>query len=215
MLVIPNVLHPDELARVRALLEDGPWVDGAATAGARARRVKNNDQLGAGPESAEAGRIVRAALERSALFTAAALPARVLAPTFSRYAPGQGYGDHVDNALRQDGVGRLRADLSVTLFLSAPEDYEGGELVIGGAAQAWKLPAGAALLYPATSVHRVEPVTRGMRLAAVTWVQSLVRDGEARALLFEMDGAIRALGDHPSAVRLTGVWHNLLRRWMA
>lgn len=216
MLVLSDILSAAELAAVRASIEAGAWVPGAETAGTQARRVKDNDQLDPGSEEAiAAGRAVMAALERSPRFMAAALPARILPPTFSRYGPGQGYGAHVDNALRFEGGAPVRADVSATLFLSDPDDYDGGALVVetGSAAQHVKLPAGALVVYPSTSVHRVEQVTRGTRLAAVIWAQSLVRDADARAMLFELDGAIQALGEHPSAVTLTGVYHNLLRRW--
>jgi PKHD-type hydroxylase len=216
MRVIPELLNADELAEVNALLDGGPWQSGAATAGAQARRIKDNAQLDPDSTAArEAGRIVQAALDRSPLFVAAALPARTLPPIFSRYAPGQGYGPHVDNALRRTDQGTLRADISATLFLSPPEDYDGGELVIetGAARQAVKLPAGALVLYPSTSVHQVAPVPRGVRQAAVLWIESLVRDPAAREILLELDSAVQSLGDHPSALRLTGVYHNLLRRW--
>lgn len=216
MHVIAELLTPDELERVRAILADGSWEAGAATAGPQAQRVKDNDQLSPGSAAAaEAGAIVRAALDRSAGFFTAALPRRVLAPLFSRYAPGQSYGAHVDNALRREDGAWLRADLSATLFLAPPDSYEGGALIVedGAAAHRVRLPAGALVLYPATAVHRVEPVTRGARLAAVLWIQSMVRDAEARRILIELDAAVRQLGDHPSAVRLTGVYHNLLRRW--
>lgn len=216
MRVVTDLLSADELARVRDLLVGGDWSNGAATAGPQARRIKHNNQLDPGCAAArEAGAIVLAALERSPLFVAAALPARILPPTFSRYAPGQGYGPHVDNALRLEGGGRLRADVSATLFLSAPEEYDGGELVIedGAASQRVKLPAGALVLYGSTFIHQVAPVTSGTRLAAVIWAESLVRDSAARDMLFELDTTIQTLGDHPSALRLTGVYHNLLRRW--
>lgn len=216
MRVVTDLLNADELARVRDLLADGDWRDGAATAGAQARRIKHNDQLDPGCAAArEAGAIVLAALERAPLFVTATLPARILLPTFSRYVPGQGYGPHVDNALRLEGGGRLRADVSATLFLSPPDAYEGGELVIedGAASQRVKLAAGALVLYPSTHIHHVTPVTRGTRLAAVIWAESLIRDAAARDMLFELDTAIQTLGDHPSALRLTGVYHNLLRRW--
>jgi PKHD-type hydroxylase len=216
MRVVTDLLSADELAQVRGLLAGGDWRDGAATAGAQARRIKRNEQLDPACAAArEAGAIVLAALERSPLFVAAALPARILPPVFSRYVPGQGYGPHVDNALRYEAGERLRADVSATLYLSAPEDYDGGELVIenGAASQPVKLPAGALVLYPSTFIHQVAPVTSGTRLAAVIWAESLVRDHAARDILFELDAAVQGLGDHPSALRLTGVYHNLLRRW--
>lgn len=216
MRVIPDLLTADELAQLTGLVARGPWIPGATTAGARARAVKDNAQLEPGSAAArEAGAIVLAALGRSALFVSAALPDRISPPLFSRYEPGQGYGAHVDNAMQADAAGRLRADVSATLFLAAPDTYDGGELVVeeGSAAQRVKLPAGALILYPSTSLHRVEPVTRDARLAAVFWVQSLVRDAGARQILFELDGAIQAIGDHDAALRLSAVYHNLLRRW--
>lgn len=216
MRVIAELLSTDELAQVRALLARGVWHSGEDTAGGQARQAKANDQLDPGStEAQQAASIVLSALERAPLFVSAALPARILPPLFSRYGPGQGYGPHVDNALRRDAAGPLRTDVSATLFLSPPEDYDGGELVIedGVASQRVKLPAGAILLYPSTSIHQVAPVTRGTRLAAVIWAESLVRDPAARDILFELDAAVRGLGDHPSALRLTGVYHNLLRRW--
>lgn len=214
--VIADLLTPDEMARLRTLLADGPWEEGAATAGAQARRVKHNHQLAPASAAAmEASAIVRAALDRSAGFFNMALPRRMLTPLFSRYRPGESYGAHVDNALRREGGAWIRADLSATLFLSPPDSYEGGALIVedGAAAHRVRLPAGALALYPSTAVHRVEPVTAGARLAAVLWIESLVRDAGARRILYELDGAVRQLGDHPSAVRLTGVYHNLLRRW--
>ena len=216
MLVVPDLLTAEELARLRAVLDAAPWVPGTVTAGARAGAVKDNDQVDMFSDAArEAGALVVAALERSALFVSAALPARIAAPLFSRYRAGQGYGPHVDNAMRFDGAGRLRADVSATLFLAPPDAYDGGELVVedGSASQRVKLAAGSLVVYPSTSLHRVEPVTRGARLAAVIWAQSMVRDPGARRILFDLDGAIQAIGGHPSALRLTAVYHNLLRRW--
>lgn len=216
MQVIAELLTPDEVARIRAIIAAGPWEAGAATAGHLAQRAKANAQLAAAsPAAADAGAIVRAALDRSPAFLAAALPRTVLPPLFSRYAPGEAYGPHVDNALRRSGSGWVRTDLSVTLFLSPPESYEGGALLIadGAASHRVKLPAGTAILYPADTIHQVEPVGAGERLAAVIWVESLVGDAAARRILLELDGAVQQLGDHPSALRLTGIYHNLLRRW--
>jgi PKHD-type hydroxylase len=216
--VIPDLLTAAECHEIRRLLAEAPWQPGATTAGAAARAVKANMQVDATSEQgAEAGRRVRAALERTPLFVSAALPARISQPVFSRYGDGQAYGAHVDNAIRFDGDSRLRADVSATLFLSDPHEYAGGELVIesGSATQRVKLPAGALLVYPSTSLHRVEPVTSGERMVSVVWVQSFVRDAAARDLLFELDAAIQSLGEHPAALRLGHVYHNLLRRWAA
>lgn len=218
---IPQVLCADELAQARALLADSPWADGRGSAGPQAAAVKRNQQLPAGSDAARALQsLVLGALDRHALFFSAALPRRVLPPMFNRYAGGGHYGDHVDQAIRQGAPGqRLRTDLSCTLFLGDPADYDGGELVIADHAggQRFKLPAGDALLYPATQLHRVEPVGRGERLACVFWVESLVRSDSQRQLLFDMDLALMRLrsrhGEDDDTLRLTGCYHNLLRQW--
>lgn len=216
------LLDTAAVARVRAIVDAGDWVDGNATSGPQSALAKRNRQLPEDGQAARtAGEIVCAALGRAPLFVAAALPARVFPPLFNRYAPGDGFGTHVDNAVRQVGNtgARVRADLSATLFLSDPDDYAGGGLIAEGRGDApIKLPAGHLLLYPATTLHRVEPVTRGVRIASFFWVQSLVRDGAARAVLFDLDRAIQTLAvergqaDEP-VIRLTGVYHNLLRMW--
>jgi PKHD-type hydroxylase len=221
LLPIPDVLDAAQLAQVRALLAAGEWIDGNATSGPQAALAKRNRQLAEGTSAArEAGGIVLDALGRSPAFVAAALPLKVFPPLFNAYAGGEAFGAHVDNAIRMQRGGdfRLRSDLSATLFLS--DDYDGGELVIedAGGERRVKLAAGSLVLYPASSVHRVEPVTRGERLASFFWVQSMVRDAGARALLFDLDRAVQrvagALGqDHRAAIELTGVYHNLLRRW--
>jgi len=222
LLHIPDVLTQTEVRHCRAALDAAEWVDGAATAGFQSARVKNNAQLAEDSAAArELGEIVLAALSRSPLFASAALPAKVFPPLFNRYAGGQAFGNHVDNAIRQVRGGglRLRTDISATLFLSAPEEYDGGELIVDDTygPHGAKLPAGHLVLYPATSLHRVTPVTRGARLASFFWIQSLVRDDAERTLLFDMDLAIIRLrervGDDASVVALTGVYHNLLRRW--
>lgn len=220
---IDGVLRPGEAAMMRARLEGADWRDGRATAGYQSALAKANGQLDEGdPLARSLGAEVTAAAERSLLFQAAALPEAIYPPLFSRYRPGDRFDAHVDNAFRSlpDGRGRLRTDLSATLFLSEPETYDGGELTIEDAygAQAIKLPAGAMVLYPATSLHSVAPVTRGERLAAVFWVQSLVADDGCRAILFDMDISLQRLradnGDaHPALITLTGCYHNLLRRW--
>ena len=233
LLHIPQVLTTDELAQARTLLADAPWTEGRSTAGAQAATVKHNQQLPVVSVAALALQaLVLGALDRHPLFFSAALPKRVLPPMFNRYGgeanPGGHYGDHVDQAIRQIPTGahagqRLRTDLSCTLFLAEPADYDGGELVItdtnlGGLGQPRvKLPAGDAVLYPGTHVHRVEPVTRGQRLASFFWIESLVRSDEQRRLLFDMDLALMKLrsrdGESAEAVSLTGTYHNLLRLW--
>ena len=221
MLRVPQVLTPGEVARVRAIVDAGDWADGNATSGHQSALAKRNHQL---PEesaaAAEAGRIVLDALGRSALFVAAALPLKVYPPLFNRYAGGDAFGAHVDSAvrIRRGSDFRIRSDLSATLFLTDPDDYDGGALLSGEDGQEIRLPAGDMILYPASTLHRVTPVSRGARTACFFWVQSMVRDEAARATLFELDGAIQSVaadrGQADDAViRLTGVYHNLLRRW--
>lgn len=219
---IRGLLDAQQLTAVRKLLEEGSWEDGRATAGFQSARVKHNLQLTQGSATArQAGDIVVRALERHSDFISAALPRHVYPPLFNRHDPGMSFGSHVDNAVRQvPGTHhRLRIDVSATLFLNPAEDYDGGELVIEDTfgAHAVKLAAGDLVVYPASSLHHVRPVTRGARLAAFFWVQSMVRDDGARTLLFEMDSAIRELtaagADGGALLRLTGCYHNLLRRW--
>jgi PKHD-type hydroxylase len=223
LIVIPQVLDGDGVARLRAVVDAGEWVDGNVTSGPQAALAKRNEQLA---ESSAAGRegggIVLDALGRSPLFIAAALPLRIFPPLFNRYAGGQDFGTHVDNAVRiqRGSEFRVRSDLSATLFLADPGSYEGGELLIEGqfGAQAVKLPAGDMVLYPSSSLHRVTPVTGGTRVASFFWIQSMVRDDGARRLLFELDQSVQRLAgqlgqDDRSVVELTGVYHNLLRRW--
>jgi len=225
LLHIPGVLDAAQVAEFRKRLVVAGWADGRITAGYQSARAKNNRQLPQDdPVARELSVAVRTALNRSPLFFAAALPRRVFTPLFNRYAVGNGFGDHVDNAVRyEQSPGQagqpVRTDLSATLFLSGPEEYDGGELVIGATSgsQRVKLPAGDMVLYSATTIHRVEAITRGERLASFLWVQSMVRDDGKRALLFDLDVAIQKLNqdhaDHPSAVELVGVYNNLLRRW--
>lgn len=223
LLHIPELLAGEALARAQALLARTTWVDGRITAGAQAATVKNNQQVAAGSaELPELQSIVLAALERHPLFFSAALPKRVLPPFFNRYGgSANAYGAHVDQAIRYhpDGAQRVRTDVSCTLFLADPADYEGGELVIQDTygAPRIKLPAGDLVLYPGTSVHRVEPVRSGFRVASVFWIESLVRSDEQRRLLHEMDMALLRLrsrhGETEEAVALTGTYHNLLRLW--
>ncbi|MGC5795925.1 Fe2+-dependent dioxygenase [Sphingomonas sp. NFX23] len=223
LIAIPDVLDAAGVARVRALIDHAEWIDGNATSGPQSALAKRNEQL---PEDSVAAReaagMVLDALGRSALFVAAALPLKVFPPLFNRYAGGQDFGLHVDNAIRMKrGTDfRIRSDLSATLFLDDPATYDGGELVIEDqfGPQSVKLPAGHMVLYPASSLHRVTPVTRGMRTASFFWLQSMVRDDGARRILFDLDQGVQAVaaaqgqGD-PATVRLTGVYHNLLRRW--
>ena len=225
LVAVPALLSPDQLSEVQRLVGEGKWEDGKKTAGQQSELAKRNLQLSASSAEAQAaGRIVMDALASNGLFMSAALPDRVFPPLFNRYDAGAGHGfdNHVDNAIRylEDKSNRIRTDLSATLFLSDPESYDGGELVIDDTygAHSVKLPAGDLVLYPSTSLHRVEPVTRGSRVASFFWVQSMVRDDGQRTLLLEMDAALRTLaaelGDkHASVVALTGTYHNLLRRW--
>jgi len=223
LLHIPQVLSRDALDRCRGIVSAAQWVDGRVTAGTQSAKTKNNLQLTEDSEAARAARaIVLAGLERSALFFTAALPKRIFPPLFNRYeGAANAFGDHVDNAVRAVAATgeRLRTDLSATLFLSEPAEYDGGELVIEDTfgTQRIKLPAGNMVLYPPSSVHRVEPVTRGARIASFFWIESMVREDERRRLLFDLDMAILGLrdsvGDTPPVVRLTGCYHNLLRMW--
>ena len=219
---IPGVLDAAQLGRCRDLLERAQWQDGRATAGHQSAKVKSNLQLPEnGAEARALGDIVLQALERNALFVSAVLPQRIFPPLFNRYEGGMAFGAHVDNAIRRvpGTPQRIRTDVSATLFLCAPETYDGGELVIEDSygTHEVKLPAGDMVVYPATSLHRVTPVTRGVRLASFFWIQSLVKDDSARTLLFDLDMAIgeltQATPDHPALVRLTACYHNLLRRW--
>lgn len=219
---IPQVLTAGQVAECRAALAAADWVDGRATAGHHAARAKDNMQVPEGhPASRKLGAMILAALERHALFVTAALPHKVYPPLFNRYQGGQAYATHVDGAIRDVGgtPHRVRTDLSATLFLSPPDEYDGGELVIEDTygAHKVKLPAGDMILYPGTSLHRVTPVTRGARVSAFFWIQSMVRDDSQRSILFDLDVAIQAINrdhaEHSSAVQLTGVYHNLLRRW--
>lgn len=222
LLPIPDVLTSEQVAHARQLLEQAEWVDGRVTAGHQSARAKENMQLPEDHAAArELGEMILDALGRHALFISAALPSKVFPPLFNRYRGGQAFGTHVDNAIRQvtGTPHRIRTDLSATLFLGQPDEYDGGELVVEDAygVHQVKLPAGHLILYPATSLHHVRPVTRGTRLASFFWIQSMVRDDGERTLLFDLDMAIQRINqdapDHPSAVQLIGVYHNLLRRW--
>ena len=222
LLHIPGVLIGEPLARARQRLDNASWVDGRVTAGHQSARVKDNLQLPDDhPAAREIGELIMAALQRHALFISAALPLRVFPPLFNRYEGGQAFGNHVDNAVRQvpGTPHQIRTDLSATLFFTEPDEYDGGELVVEDTygVHSVKLPAGHMVLYPSSSLHHVRPVTRGARIASFFWIQSMVRDDGERTLLFDLDTAIQRVNvdvpDHPSAVQLTGVYHNLLRRW--
>ena len=223
MIAIPGVLSPAELDRCRALLAAAPWVDGNVTSGHQSALAKRNRQIVEdSAEARELGAIILEALGRTPLFIAAALPLRIFPPLFNRYGEGEGFGTHVDNGVRlkRGSDFRLRSDLSATLFLSGPDEYDGGELVVEDhlGTHAVKLPAGDMILYPASSLHQVATVTRGERIASFFWIQSMIRDDAARTMLFDLDTSIQALAadrgqDDPAIIRLTGVYHNMLRRW--
>ena len=220
LLHIPSLLDAAQLAECGKALENAAWGDGKATAGYLSSRVKDNAQLSeTDPVARRLGGLILDVLDKNQLFISAALPLKVVPPLFNRYAGGQSYGGHIDGAVRpiEGTPHRVRTDLSATLFLSAPSDYDGGELVIEDIGQRIKLPAGDMVLYSGTSVHHVEPVTRGVRLAAFFWVQSMVREDSRRDVLFQIDTALQELGrdvpGHRSTLRLAGAYHNLLRLW--
>jgi PKHD-type hydroxylase len=222
LLQIPDVLTPGQVAAFRARLEAAPWVDGNATSGHQSAQAKYNEQVREdSAEARELGGLVMEALHASPLFFSAALPKQVFPPLFNRYREGMTFGSHVDGAIRTHAPTRtrIRTDLSATLFLSPPTEYDGGELLVEDTygVQRVKLAAGSLVLYPATSLHRVEPITRGARVASFFWIQSMVRDDAQRTLLFDLDMSIvRLTRDHPgdpALVGLTGVYHNLLRMW--
>lgn len=222
LLQVPHVLSAELVADSRRQLESVQWTDGRVTAGHQSARAKDNQQLAEdSPIAQQLGQLILGALEHSPLFMSAALPLKIFPPLFNRYAGGQSFGVHVDNAIRQvrHTPHRVRTDISATLFLSAPEEYDGGELVVEDTygTHSVKLAAGDLVLYPASSLHRVNAVTRGARIASFFWIQSMIRDDGQRTTLFDLDLAIQRLsGDvphHPSVVQLTGVYHNLLRRW--
>ena len=224
LLDIPEVLSAAQVAEARAKLQAADWADGRVTAGYQSAKAKDNAQLPeTSPVAMELGAMVLEALSRNSTFFSAALPKRIYSPLFNRYEGGQSFGFHVDNAVRYDrsrgAAEAVRTDLSATLFLSEPDEYDGGELIIEDTygTQSIKLPAGQMVLYPGTSLHRVAPVTRGARLASFFWIQSMVRDDGQRRLMFELDLSIRRLTqdipDNPALIQLTGVYHNLLRQW--
>jgi len=226
IIAIPQLLTSPQVQEIRAALDAAAWIDGKATAGHQSARVKNNQQLQEdSPTARRLADIVLAALEKNSLFFSAALPAKIFPPLFNRYLPGNSFGVHVDNAVRQikGTAHRVRTDLSATVFLSGPEEYEGGELMIEDnyGPHSVKLQAGDMVLYPASSLHKVQGISRGARLASFFWIQSMVRDDSQRTLLFDLDTAIRKLNadvrepgpDNGAIVQLTGIYHNLLRSW--
>jgi len=222
LLQIPDVISAEQVAQARQMLEASQWVDGRVTAGHQSAMAKHNLQLPEEhPVARQLGDMILGALQRNSLFIAAALPLRVFPPLFNKYEAGQSFGNHVDNAIRQVAgtAVRIRTDLSATLFLAEPDEYDGGELLVEDTygVHSVKLPAGHLVLYPSSSLHNVRAVTRGARIASFFWIQSMLRDDAERTLLFDLDTAIQRLTvdipDHPAALQLTGVYHNLLRRW--
>jgi len=222
LLTIPDVLTPQQVAEARQILDQAEWVDGRVTAGHQSAMAKDNVQIPEGhPAARQLGDMVMGALGKNPLFMSAALPLRVFPPLFNKYSGGQSFGTHVDNAIRQipGTPHRVRTDLSATLFFAGPEEYDGGELCVEDAygVKKVKLPPGHMVLYPATSLHHVTPVTRGARVCSFFWIQSMIRDDGQRTLLFDLDTGIQRISadhpGHPSAVQLTGVYHNLLRQW--
>jgi PKHD-type hydroxylase len=223
LICIPDVLSKETVGEFRAAMDAAAWEDGRSTAGAQSAMVKKNEQLPPNGELARTlGDHVIKALTANPLFVSAAIPRHIFPPLFNRYGEGQHFGFHIDNAVRGDhltGI-RIRTDLSVTLFLSEPEEYDGGALVIEDyyGTHEIKLPAGHLVLYPATSLHAVTPITRGARVGSFFWLQSMVRDAHARSMIFDLDNAIQNLMERlgrndPEVVKLTGLYHNLIRHW--
>lgn len=222
LLQLPDVLTAQEVATCRQKMNQAEWIDGRVTAGRQSAKAKDNMQLPEDhPVARELSDLIISALQRNPLFMSAALPLRVFPPLFNRYQGGQSFGNHVDNSIRQvpGTPHRVRTDLSATLFLAAPDEYDGGELVVEDTygLHTAKLPAGHMILYPSTSLHNVRPVTRGARIASFFWIQSMVRDDGRRTLLFDLDMAIQRINhdmpDYAASLQLTGVYHNLLRQW--
>jgi PKHD-type hydroxylase len=223
LISIPEVLSKEQVSRCRQVMAEAEWVDGRGTAGPQSGSVKRNMQLPEGsPAAQQLGDMVLQALSRSPLFISAAIPLKIFPPLFNRYGVGQHFGTHVDGAIRAVAGThvRIRTDLSVTLFLAEPEEYDGGELTVEDryGTHEVKLPAGDMVLYPATSLHHVKSVTRGTRIASFFWLQSMIRDDGARSLLFDLDQTIQELSaergvEDPACVRLTGIYHNLIRYW--
>ncbi|RYD43200.1 MAG: Fe2+-dependent dioxygenase [Sphingomonadales bacterium] len=223
LIAVPDLLSATELAEIRTIIDGAEWIDGNATSGHQAALAKNNEQLPEDDEAAkQAGRLILEALGRSPIFFASALPLRIYPPLFNRYGPGQEFDTHVDNAIRikRGSDFRIRSDLSITVFLEPPDNYDGGELLVEDhfGVHRVKLPAGHAVVYPSSSLHRVTPITRGRRVASFFWLQSMVRNAEERRTLFDLDRAVQRLtgdlgGKDRSVIELTGVYHNLLRLW--
>jgi PKHD-type hydroxylase len=227
LIVVPQVFSKERVREIRAMLDAAEWVDGKVTAGHQSAQTKFNSQIPeVDPVARQVGGLILQALGTNALFRSAALPLQVFPPLFNRYGGGQTFGTHVDNAIRTHGPtgGRIRTDLSCTLFFSEPDEYDGGELVVEDTygSKSVKLPAGDMILYPSTSLHHVTPVTRGARVSSFFWLQSMIRQDAQRTLLFDLDTAIQRLGGSAQAdgeaikastVQLTGVYHNLLRQW--
>ena len=223
LICVPEVLSKADVADIRRIMDATDWEDGRATAGAQSARVKRNEQLP--PDSAvarELGQRVIRAITAHPMFLAGAIPLHIFPPLFNRYGEGHHFGVHVDNAVRGDPLTglRIRTDLSVTLFLSEPEEYDGGELVVEDTygSHEVKLPAGDLVLYPASSLHMVTPITRGVRTASFFWLQSMIRNDGARSLIYDLDTSIQTLTerlgpDDPEIVKLGGIYHNLIRFW--
>jgi PKHD-type hydroxylase len=223
LICIPDVLSKDDVADFRRIMAAEAWEDGRSTAGAQSAEVKKNDQLAPdGQTSRQLGERILRALAANTLFISAAVPLHIFPPLFNRYEPGQSFGEHVDNCIRGDRLTglRIRTDLSVTLFLSEPEEYDGGELVVDDyyGSHRVKLPAGHLVLYPSTSLHLVSPVTRGVRICSFFWVQSIIKDPLARRMTFDMDNTIQQLvhrlgRNDPEVRKLTNIYHNIIRYW--
>jgi PKHD-type hydroxylase len=223
LICVPDVLTKADVVEFRGVMDACEWENGRSTAGAQSAMVKHNEQLPPdSPAARQLGERIIRALTANPLFISAAIPLRIFPPLFNRYGPGHAFGIHVDNAVRGDHLTgmRLRTDLSVTLFLSDPDEYDGGELIVEDryGSQTVKLPAGHLVLYPATSLHMVSPVTRGVRFGSFFWLQSMIRDAHARSLIFDLDsvvqGLVKRIGtDDPETVKLTGIYHNLIRYW--
>jgi PKHD-type hydroxylase len=223
LVCVPDVLSKQEVAEFRGIMDAATWEDGRSTAGAQSALVKKNEQL---PPNGEVARVlgqrIVKALTANPLFISAAIPLHIFPPLFNRYGPGHHFGIHVDNAVRGDPMTglRIRTDLSITLFLSEPDEYDGAELIVEDyyGSHEVKLPAGHLVLYPASSLHMVTPITRGIRVASFFWLQSMIRDERARSMIFDLDNTIQTLvqrlgRDDPETVKLTGIYHNLIRHW--
>ena len=223
LICIPDILSKQDVADFRRIMDAEKWEDGRSTAGAQSAEVKQNDQLAPDSDVSRAlGKRVISALSKNMMFISAAVPLHIFPPLFNRYVPGKFFGEHVDNCIRGDHLTglRIRTDLSITLFLSEPEEYDGGERVVEDyyGAHRVKLPAGHAVLYPATSLHMVTPVTRGARVSSFFWVQSMIKDAHARRMSFDMDNALQELvtrlgRNDPQVRQLTNIYHNLVRHW--